>query len=265
MRTSWKRSAPRLSVAWGERQIRTELAVGRDVLWSGPWSLDARIAGAQLKLESDWEEVCWETDDEVDYLELEAALGGGWKVERSLLLARKDLILLVGEVISGPKAAPIEYASVLPVSSGIEFIASEENREGRLVGTRPRATVLPLALPEWRSERGRGGLTRTEGGLELRQSDHAERLFAPWFIDLNPRRMHSELTWRQLTVADSRQIQPRNVAVGYRVQVGNPQWLIYRSLGERSSRSLLGHNLSSEFLIARFRRSGKIETMLEIE
>ncbi|MEX0714781.1 MAG: hypothetical protein WD278_20765 [Pirellulales bacterium] len=60
-------------------------------------------------------------------------------------------------------------------------------------------------------------------------------------------------------------VQPADPAVGYRVQVGRQQWLIYRSLAERGNRTVLGHNLISEFLVARFDRQGKVEPLLEIE
>jgi hypothetical protein len=55
------------------------------------------------------------------------------------------------------------------------------------------------------------------------------------------------------------------LAVGYRVQVGGQQWLFYRSLGPRGNRTLLGHNLVTEFLAARFNRDGVAESLLEIE
>ena len=59
-------------------------------------------------------------------------------------------------------------------------------------------------------------------------------------------------TWRQLTVAEHLLPQPREVAVGYRVQLGYDQWLIYRSLAPRGSRSVLGQNVADEFVAARF-------------
>ena len=76
----------------------------------------------------------------------------------------------------------------------------------------------------------------------------------------------ADFTWRQqLTVAEQLLNQPRDVAAGYRVQFGKRQWLIYRSLAKAANRTLLGVNLSTEFLLARFGRDGEIETVLEIE
>ena len=55
------------------------------------------------------------------------------------------------------------------------------------------------------------------------------------------------------------------MAVGYRVAIGKKQWLIYRSLARPANRSLLGHNLESETLVARFDRRGEVESLIEIE
>jgi hypothetical protein len=101
--------------------------------------------------------------------------------------------------------------------------------------------------------------------LELRQSADCRGLYAPLFFDLDRLRMTCPPTWRQLTVAALLASQPADVAVGYRVAVGRQQWLIYRSLAEKANRTLLGHNLSSEMLVASFDRSGEVVPLLEIE
>ena len=59
--------------------------------------------------------------------------------------------------------------------------------------------------------------------------------------------------------------QPAEAAVGYRVAIGKAQWLIYRSLTPPRSRSLLGYNVCSETLVARFDRHGEVDPLIEIE
>jgi hypothetical protein len=125
--------------------------------------------------------------------------------------------------------------------------------------------VLPLALNEWRTGAPRGSLQAGPIGLELTQAAHGQCLFAPLFVDLDAGRQRKEVTWRQLTVAHQREVTPSEVAVGYRVQVGKSQWLIYRSLAAPAVRTVLGKNLMSEFLVARFQTDGKVEALLEIE
>jgi hypothetical protein len=124
---------------------------------------------------------------------------------------------------------------------------------------------MPIALPEWRQGTENGTLAMMEEGLRWEQSATAPALLAPLFIDLDPRRFTKPLTWRQLTVAEELEILPPHVVAAFRVQVGKKHWLFYRSLAKQGNRTVLGHNLCSEFLAARVSRKGEIESLLEIE
>jgi hypothetical protein len=73
------------------------------------------------------------------------------------------------------------------------------------------------------------------------------------------------MTWRQLTVAEWLTALPPEVAVGFRVAIGAEQWIIYRSLAPQSNRTLLGHNLATESLVARFGKDGEVTSIIEIE
>lgn len=269
LRPQWSRSGERLTVLYPGRNVAVELTCGGEVLFSGTWDLEVRVDGAVAAPASDWSEVCWVSDDQADYLELEIELGAGLCVQRQLLLARKDRFLLLADAVlgdagdDGPKS--IEYRGNLPLGPRIAFEGAAQTREGFLTGRRRRASVLPLALPEWRCDRRVGELVAAPGGLELRQSTSGRRLLAPLFFDLDARRLARPLTWRQLTVGQSLAVQPPEVAVGYRVAVGKRQWLIYRSLAEKANRTLLGCNLSTETLVGRFARTGEVEPLVEIE
>jgi hypothetical protein len=235
-------------------------------LWSGAWDTQVRANGQILQPRGAWEHVCWESNDEIDYLELSLQLADEVTVERHMLLARRDRFLLVADAVSGIQLATFEYRATLPLAAGTTFQGEVETREGSLVvDKRARARVLPLALGEWRAARARGNLRAGTRGLELVQTAEGQGLFAPLFVDLDPRRIKKPLTWRQLTVAEDRAIVPADVAVGYRVQVGKSQWLVYRSLDTPAIRTVLGKNLMHELLVARFHSGGRVETLLEIE
>jgi hypothetical protein len=255
----------RLDVTYSGNDVQTELRCGGETLWSGPWELEIRSSGKPVTPCLRWEEVCWEPGEEADYLELEGQFGGGYCVERQLLLARTDGFLFMADAILGPHAAKLEYRAGLRLEPSVQFAGAEENWEGFLARGRRRAMVMPLALPEWRSACDAGSLGPAEGRLELRQTAQARSLWAPLFVDLDPRRFRSQRTWRQLTVAESLKTQPAEVAAGYRVMVGRQQWLIYRSLAAKANRSVLGHNLSGEMLVARFGRNGDVKPLIEIE
>jgi len=270
LRPQWSRSGERLTVVYAGQTVQMELACGKDVLWSGEWELEINVGGRQILPDCEWEEVCWISDDDADYLELEISLGDGLRVQRQMLLARQDHFLLLADAVLGDgnikdEARMFDYRGCLPLGPGIRFRPADETRDGSLGGSKRRALVLPLALPEWRADRRIGELTQTARGLELCQMSAGPHLYAPLFFDLDRRRQTRRLTWRQLTVAESLVIQPAEVAAGYRVAVANEQWLIYRSLAAKANRTLLGHNLSTEMLVARFDRSGEVEPLIEIE
>ena len=88
---------------------------------------------------------------------------------------------------------------------------------------------------------------------------------APLWLVYGPRWMKDEPTWRQLTVGEDRRKVAEDLAVGYRAALGRRQWLIYRSLGPKGNRTLLGCNVSSETLVGRFERSGTVKPLLYIE
>jgi hypothetical protein len=266
LRIDGLRSAPHMTVAYAGPTCHVELARGKEVLWSGPWDLEVRTGGVLAEAVSSWTELCWVSDDDVDYLELGLKLEEGLRVERHLLAARNEGFLWMADAVFAPQPSKIEYRSSLPLWPGVSFREACETREGMLIGRKPRAQVLPLALPEWLTQPGRGALASTAAGLELRQAAEARALFAPLWIDLDRSRLLKPLTWRSLAVGQQWAVVPADAAVGYRVAVGKRQWLFYREL--RSSpqpRSVLGHHLRSEMLVARFHRSGRVEPLIEIE
>lgn len=265
LRPDWSRAAPRLNVLYPDSSCRVELGCGKDVLWSGQWAIELRVDDVLAAPSSQWDEMCWVSDEDVDYLELAIEFGEKLRVERHFVLARKDRFLLMADAVLASQPATIDYRGTLPLGPNVTFREGRETREGMLVGRKPRAMAMPLALPEWRAEQGRGELTSTGAGLELRQTTHGRTLLAPLFFDLNRSRMVKPLTWRQLTVAESQVVQPADVAVGYRVAIAKQQWLIYRSLAEARNRSVLGHNLLSETLVAQFGRKGQVEPLIEVE
>lgn len=263
-------SSPRdmLAVDYRGRELRSELTCGGQVLWSGRCNPRIALDGVELSPASDWENLCWVSDDDADYLELQLEFLGGVRVQRQMLLARQDRFLFAADAVLCERPAAIEYRLALPLAEGVAFLPGEQSREGFLAspGGRRRAQALPLALGEWRGDSRRGDLATGEHGLEFRLTAPAARaLYAPLFVDLSPRRFSRPATWRQLTVAEDRAIVPPDVAVGYRAQVGRAQWLFYRSLAPCGNRTLLGQNLVSEFLAARFGRDGVAETLMEIE
>jgi hypothetical protein len=265
LRPDWSRSARRLAVRYGGPAVQIELNCGRDVVLSGTWNFEFRHNGAPLQPIGEWEEVCWVSDESTDYLELEIQMDGGARIQRQILLARAGDFLYLADVLLDESEGTIEYRGSLPLGPAISYRPAKETWEGYLAGSKQRGLVLPLSLPEWRVDPRGGSLRVVRDALELQCVAVGRRLCCPLFVDLDTRRMMRQRTWRQLTVAASLEVEPGDVAVGYRVQCGQDQWLVYRSLAPTANRSVLGQNLSSEFLMSWFLRTGEIEEIVEIE
>jgi hypothetical protein len=258
-------ASTKLTVAFPGRSLYIELCRGDHPIFAGTWEMDITLDGEPAIPISDYEETCWVADQDVYYLELEIHLSGGLRLERHLVFTREDQFIFLADAVFGPQAGKLEYRGLLPLAEATEFQADRQHAEGVLLGKKRLATGVPPALSEWRSASDPGQLQLQDGKLELSQSAAGRNLFAPLFIDLKNRRFNKPLTWRQLTVAELLKIQPPESAVGYRVMIGKEQWLIYRSLSPKANRTVLGHNLSSEFLLARFLKGGEVQSLIEVE
>jgi len=258
-------AAGRLEIDYGGKDVRLNFTTGSDPAWSGPWGLEVRADGTPLSVSSGWEVAFWYSDRQMACVELEARLTGGFRIQRHLSFAHEDSFVLLADSLLGNRPANLEYRAWLPLDARTSFEPAEETREGVLCVGRRRILALPLALPEWQCDARPGSLARTDQGLALSQSAKGASLFAPLFFDLDSRRNRQPFTWRQLTVAENLQAVAADVAVGYRVMVGKKQWLIYRSLAPVGNRTLLGHNLISQLLVARFDRKGEVASLVEIE
>ncbi|QDS99034.1 hypothetical protein [Adhaeretor mobilis] len=272
LRCDWSRKSARVGVDFSSDAIRLEVNAGGRQLFSGNWDLAAEADGTALRIEGSWEEACWFSDDECDYLELSCELAGGGTLERQILLARNDGFLLLTDNLIRPRAEQLTHTWSLPLAKGIAFRAENETREGLLVDEKKLlARIIPASLPEWRVDPRVGTLTVEGEGdqdnrLTLRHQQLGNAVCVPMFIDLSPRRVKKPCTWRQLTVAQSLEIVNHDTAAAFRVQCGKDQWVAYRSLTNPANRTFLGQNVSSEFFVARFLSpEGETEELIEIE
>lgn len=274
IRSGWGRGSIRVLVQYRDPLPHLEVAVGDRLLVDGAWGWSAAVDGRPLEAEGPWAVNCFESDKQATFLEIVAPLSDGMQLDRQVVLLPHDRILLLADAITmrsgaaaGARSAVQEglrLASQLPLAVGLEGKPAEETREVFIRDTKPRMMALPLGLPEWRSA-GAGGVEANVDGLRLEQRSAGSRVYAPLWLDLDPARHAAPLTWRQLTVADTRQNLPPHQAVGFRVQSGLEQWLVYRSLDEPRNRTVLGCNLSCDFLIGPIGKSGVVERAIEID
>lgn len=279
LRSDWRPKSANLTVDFSKQAMTVELQSRSKLLFSTEWCSEILVDGIRLEAEpnEEWDSVCWFSDEMTDYLELEMELKDGWRIQRQFLLGRSDEFLLACDNIirsegsslscqnSTGEESRLEYRLNLPLPLAVNAIGNADSREGVLRTKKKSAVVIPVSLPEWRSESRFGEFHLRDNEVELCQRGQGSGLNACLFFDLNAERFGAPLTWRQLTVADTRRIVSRDEAVGYRIQIGASQWLAYRSLVGPGNRTLLGHNFSSDFLFARLSMDGHADPLVEVE
>ena len=222
-------------------------------LLSGEWPLEVSFNGRPLAIVGEWEQILLEADADVDYLELEIKLADEVTVQRHMVLPRRERFALVADAVLGIQPGQIAYRSTLPIAERCR-VSRHEGNARRLVGDRraPCATRAAVGIERVAARTSSGSLENT-AWLAVDAIGRGTGAVSPWFIDLDARLYHREATWRQLTVAEKRQIVPADMAVGYRAQAGSDQWLVYRSAGAPAIRTVPGANLMHEFFVGSFR------------
>lgn len=277
LQSDWSRDSPRLIVDFSKPTMSVELANYGEVVFSSALRPDFTVDKKAINPDAacdPWESICWYTDEDSDYLELELDLDGGWRLQRQFLLSRSQRFLLLSDnvVCKGVPdkdqhpQANLEYTLRLPITRGLKGKAAVPAREVTLRRKKQHLVkVLPIGLPEWRDDYRFGELEISDDVLLFSQKGQGMALNAALFLDLDESRRKHPCTWRQLTVAETRQIVGKDIAVGYRVQIGPEQWMMYRSLAPAGNRTLIGQNLSSEFLFAGMNTDGEAASIVEIE
>ncbi len=267
MQSDWRHKGSRFAFDFSDNEIYIEALgpKGQPVL-SGEWGVHVELNGQREMQLGDWEEVCWFTDKEVDYIEVEAKFGQHAKVQRQAMLFRKERLMVLADALIANEDGNWLLRSSLPLAHGTTFEAAQKTREGfiHLRGDR-RCLVLPLHLPEWRRSLAPGRFEATDDQLHATVETTKARCFAPVLISLSNDHAKKPFTWRQLTVAENLEVVQRDVATAYRIQIGKDQWLIYRTLAPAARRTALGMHTLSDFFAGRFDDDGDLETLVEVE
>lgn len=268
LRNYWSDSSNLLSVTWnGDLPVLGLSAMGKTLL-EGCWDFSLTADGKTISGDGDWSTLCWNSDEDADYLELHMDLESGYRLERQILLPRNQHFAFLSDIVFGSENANLEYRSLLPVLSGITGSLDGETHELMLKTKGLSARVFPIGLPQERDFFQPGSLTLNDKNQLVlhQQAAEANALYAPMIIDWEPELKRKAADWASLTVSEGGKISARDEASGHRLRVGAHQLLVYRSLKEaETSRAVLGHNTNYESVIGRFDKNGELTPLLYVE
>lgn len=276
-------------------------ALGYDLL-RGAWPIDVRFDSQPVAVSGRWECVCWNSDSQADYLELQLELGR-ITIERQVLLSRSEHFAFVADVVRFPEPGLIDFTTTLPLAPNVRATPDRFTRELRLLSSGLRVRVFPLALPQSRVIGTAGKLEVESCGrdvgedivrfsrnsskpdaqakpdrtppslarqasiaLRLHQIAYGRAIYAPLLFDWSPKRNRVAADWRTLTVTEELECVRLDIAAGHRLRLGDRQWLVYHSLSKSPEpRAVLGHQTRNETVIGWFTPSGDVRPIMTVE
>ena len=267
LRNNWGLGADACVIAFDGRVPRIDLtAFGAPVL-SGAWEYETRIAAEPAPVVEHWKCVCWFTDGDADFVELQGAAGSHVTFLRQALLSRTDHFLLLNDVVKTIDAHPADltHSLRLPFASPTAAAHDALTREWQVRAGSLPLRVFPLGLEQRTTEAAAGRLHVGPRGIELTQRGSGG-LSCPLLLDWSPVRRDAPAQWRRATVAENGRALPLSLAAGYRLRVGEHQWVYYHSLrpGE-TARTLLGLHTFYETVVGEFTSAGTIEPIVLVE
>lgn len=258
---------PPIEVQFDRAQVVLQATFQRRCWLQGIWQSHIATTFVQFAPAPSWSCVCWVSDEDGDYLELQMTGPQGMRVERQLYLCRRDRWLLLADVIRGVRPVPnvsdhrLRLISVLPCVSGWEL--TEQTTVLRESNLKFRAVMLGLGLPDFPEKQMFE--IRADGWWRLIETP-GRGLWSPWFFDLDPSRAELPLEWKRLTITENRKVVRSDRAAAYRLRIGSQQWLLYRSLQPpRTGRAVLGMHTRYETVLARFTPAGDVEYLIAVE
>jgi hypothetical protein len=291
LRSDWSVEADSVAITHHQPLPQLDVtALGRSMI-HGDWTLKLSMGDAVVELAEEWSCVCWQSDPDADYIELQMAGPGKLRVERLVMLSRKERYLIVADSITGVTTVEpqsphgengkthlsskkgvastkqrIEYESRLSLCEGLVGTCDGTTREGRITGKRFKSRVFPLGIPQDRVHSTPHSFSIENNEIVLKHVAEGDGLFAPLVFVWHPERTRFDPTWRMLTVTEEGKVVGPDIAVGYRLKLGDSQLLISRALKKTgNARACLGHHTRNETVIATFDSNGDVEPILMVE
>lgn len=266
LRSDWSVQADSVALAHHRQYPQLDVTASGRPLIHGDWTIKLTIGGVPVELADEWNCVCWQSDPDADYIELQMVGPGKLRVERIVMLSRAERFLLLADSVSGVPHQRIEYQSELPLSSDIQPRPDTATREVQLSAKGFRARAFPLAVAQDRVQSTPHNFAGADGKLTLTQVAQGEGLFAPLILDWGVSRSRGTAQWRSLTVTEDGRVIGPDIAAGHRLKIDDLQLLIFRSLKDTGhSRAVLGHHTWNETVVGRISKKGDVDPFLMVE
>ncbi|WP_145374645.1 hypothetical protein [Symmachiella dynata] len=266
LRSDWETECDSIVVDHNGQFPQIDMTVLGRALINGNWDLKIQVDGKPVSVKRQWTAICWNTDEDGDYIELQQTFASGGRVERQIWLSRSTHSAMFADSLTGFSGKQIEYSSRLPLSDALDTQSDSGDRETRLKDGPILTRVFPLFLPQDRVHGTPGGCGIFGDDLVLKHVAAGQGLYAPIVLDWHPDRRRKPVQWRKLTVTEDGRILPGDVSAGYRVRLGEQHLLAYRKLQKSDlPQTVLGFQTFDETVLGQFDKNGDVTPLLLVE
>ena len=271
LRTTTSPTAAAVVVTHDSPTPRLDISIGDRTLLCDEWSLEVTSEQHVWHLDH-WDCVCWQSDEDADYIELQADAGDGCRVDRHILLSRTEHLLVLADAVITPPGATdgrsIACRSGLALADGVTTSPGRNgHRDQRLTGRGISSRIVPLAMPDDPLfSPGPASLACHDNRLSWTHAGSGPGLFLPLVVDFSTDRRRRKAEWNSLTVTEDRKVVSPYRASAYRLRIGDLQLILYRSLVKTEiARSVIGQHTRHESLFGLLRPDGDFSPLVMVE
>ncbi len=251
-------------LTWGEGTTQIELSACGIPVLAGEWSSETVLLGQTVGAGA-WECVCWFSDGDCDYVELQATGEQELSLVRRVLLSRTGHFLYLAESVRAGGDGTLRHTLRLPLASGTRSRADALSREWEVRAGGLPVRVFPLGLEQEAVRHAAGRVDVTGDTLMLTQESAGPGTICPLLFDWSPSRNSAFAEWRRLTVVEEGRVAAPWIAAAYGLQLGKRHWVAYHSLHSGFPRTVLGLHTPDETVFGRFTRRGNIKPIVIVE
>lgn len=267
LRDRWRPDADSIALTHQHVTPQIEWRAFGQSIFRGDWKLNIHIDGQPLEVTPDWDAVCWVSDSDVDYIELQWLTDLDIVLCRQVTLIRGNHQLIVADSVSTPKRkqSQIKLESTFPLSTTATVSFDRMSRECGIDDGELKVRCFPSALPMEPTAQATGSLDSSAGRLGIHHAG-VGGVYAPILFDWHPKHRKALADWRNLTVTEDRRRLDTAEASAHRIRLGEDQLLIYRNLsGSKKMRAVLGYHHNHETAIGRFNTDGDFDPLVLVE
>lgn len=244
-----------------------EFQTAGETLFSGLWTSTLKLDGKVIPMEGDWYCLCWQSDKDADYIELQCKLKNGGRIERQLILPRQGNFALFAEAVAELPPGKIDYEIRFPLAGSFPIEEPRTSRELQIQLTHSKVRALPLGIPQLKRDSTSSQFVVEKNALVLRQSGQGQGIYLPLMLDWEPARAETAAVWRNLTVTENLKVLKPEIASAHRIQLGKDHhYMIYRSLVRTfEPRACLGHQTRYETVTGRIALDGELIPFMLVE